>query len=153
MTPADLWQRIGLPPWVVRYDEVSFPDEVLHITAGRGVDVVYDSVGQATFEGSLASLRNRGLLCSFGQSSGPVPPFDIGRLNQAGSLFITRPSLFHYVADRDELERRASAVLDAVAANRLAVRIGARFALAEAPDAHRALEGRETTGKLLLLTD
>ena len=138
---------------VVRYDAVSFPDEVLHITAGRGVDVVYDSVGQATFEGSLASLRNRGLLCSFGQSSGPVPPFDIGRLNQAGSLFITRPSLFHYVADRDELERRASAVLDAVAANRLAVRIGARFALAEAPDAHRALEGRETTGKLLLLTD
>ena len=97
---------------VVRYDAVSFPDEVLHITAGRGVDVVYDSVGQATFEGSLASLRNRGLLCSFGQSSGPVPPFDIGRLNQAGSLFITRPSLFHYVADRDELERRASAVLD-----------------------------------------
>ena len=138
---------------VVRYGEVSFSDEVLRITAGRGVDVVYDSVGQATFEGSLASLRNRGLLCSFGQSSGPVPPLDIARLNHAGSLFVTRPSLLHYVADRDELELRASAVLEAVANRQLEVRIGGRFPLAAASDAHRALEGRETTGKLLLLPD
>jgi NADPH2:quinone reductase len=136
---------------IIRYGEVSFPDEVLHVTAGRGVDVVYDSVGKATFEGSLACLRNRGLLCSFGQSSGPVPPFDIGRLNHAGSLFVTRPSLFHYVADREELERRSTAVMEAVSANRLVVRIGARYPLSDAAEAHRALESRETTGKLLLI--
>jgi len=87
----------------------------------------------------------------FGQSSGPVPPFDLQRLNLGGSLFVTRPSLTHYTADRAELELRAGAVLDAVAAGRLRVRVGARFPLAEAPAAHRALEGRATTGKVLLL--
>jgi NADPH2:quinone reductase len=136
---------------IVRYTETSVPEAVREITGGRGVDVVYDSVGRSTFEGSLAALRPRGLLCSFGQSSGPVPPFDIARLNHAGSLFVTRPSLFHYTADRAELEMRASAVLEAVADERLSVRVGARFPLAEAAEAHRALEGRGTTGKLLLV--
>jgi NADPH2:quinone reductase len=138
---------------VIRYSETSVPDEVRQITGGRGVDVVYDSVGQATFEGSLASLRPRGLLCSFGQSSGPVPPLDIARLNQAGSLFVTRPSLLHYTADRDEFEMRAREVLHAVASEQLSVLIGARFPLEQASEAHRALEGRRTTGKVLLVPD
>ena len=136
---------------VVRYTERDFVAETRRLTAGRGVDVVYDSVGVTTFDGSLAALRPRGLLVLFGQSSGPVPPFDLQRLNLGGSLFVTRPSLTHYTADRAELELRAGAVLDAVAAGRLRVRVGARFPLAEAAAAHRALEGRATTGKVLLL--
>ncbi len=136
---------------VIRYTECDFADEVRQLTDGRGVDVVYDSVGQATFEGSLRALRPRGLLALFGQSSGTVPPFDLGRLNSLGSLFVTRPSLAHYTQDRAELELRAGAVLDAVAEGRLQVRVGARFGLAEAADAHRALEGRRTTGKVLLI--
>jgi NADPH2:quinone reductase len=129
----------------------AFAEEVRRSSGGRGCDVVYDSVGQATFEGSLRSLRPRGLLVLFGQSSGPVPPFELGRLNALGSLFVTRPSLAHYTADRAELELRAGAVLGAMAAGRLAVRVGARFPLSEAAEAHRALEGRETTGKVLLV--
>ncbi|MCA9511616.1 MAG: quinone oxidoreductase [Myxococcota bacterium] len=136
---------------IVRYTEADVPEAVKRITAGRGVDVVYDSVGQATFEGSLASLRPRGLLCSFGQSSGPVPPFELRRLNAMGSLFVTRPTLAHYMATREELEMRANDVLDAVADARLDVRIGARFPLERADEAHRALEGRASTGKLLLI--
>jgi NADPH2:quinone reductase len=136
---------------VLRYDQTDFAPELRRLTGGRGCDVVYDSVGQATFEGSLRSLRPRGLLVLFGQSSGPVPPFDLGRLNALGSLFVTRPSLAHYTADRAELELRAGAVLGAVAAGRLAVRIGARFPLADAAEAQRALEGRRTTGKVLLI--
>jgi NADPH2:quinone reductase len=136
---------------VVRYTERDFAEAVREITAGRGVDVVYDSVGQSTFEGSLASLRPRGLLVLFGQSSGPVPPFDLGRLNAMGSLFVTRPSLAHYTADRAELELRSGAVLGAIAAGELAIRIGAEYPLADAARAHRDLEARRTTGKLLLL--
>ena len=136
---------------VVRYTERDFTAEARRLTDGRGVDVVYDSVGATTFDGSLAALRVRGLLVLFGQSSGPVPPFDLQRLNLGGSLFITRPSLAHYTRDRAELELRAGAVLGAVATRRLRVRIGARFPLAEAAAAHRALEGRATTGKVLLL--
>jgi len=136
---------------VIRYSEVDVPEAVRRITAGRGVDVVYDSVGQATFEGSLASLRPRGLLCSFGQASGPVPPFELRRLNLLGSLFLTRPTLAHYMATREELEMRANDVLAAVADGRLDVRIGGRFPLEQADDAHRALEGRASTGKLLLI--
>jgi NADPH2:quinone reductase len=136
---------------VIRYDQCDFAQEARRHTGGRGVDVVYDAVGRATFEGSLASLRPRGLLALFGQASGPVPPFDLRRLNDLGSLFITRPSLAHYTAERSELEERAGAVLSAVAEGALDVRIGARFALADAADAHRALEGRATTGKVLLL--
>jgi len=138
---------------VVRYDECDFAEAVREHTAGRGVDVVYDSVGRDTFEGSLRCLRPRGLLCLFGQSSGPVPPFDPARLNALGSLFLTRPSLAHYVADRAELEERAGAVLSAVAEGTLQVRVGGRFTLAEAAEAHRALESRRTSGKLLLRPD
>ncbi len=134
---------------VLGYD--AFADEARRLTDGRGCDVVYDSVGQTTFDGSLRSLRPRGLLVLFGQSSGPVPPFDLGRLNALGSLFATRPSLAHYTASPRELELRAGAVLGAAAAGRLHVRIGARFALSEAAEAHRALEGRRTTGKVLLV--
>jgi NADPH2:quinone reductase len=136
---------------VIRYTEADVPESVQRITGGRGVDVVYDSVGLTTFEGSLASLRPRGLLCLFGQSSGSVPPFDLGRLNGMGSLVVTRPSLMHFVATRDELEERARAVLYAVADGDLDVRIGARFPLERAGDAHGALEGRGTSGKVLLI--
>ncbi len=136
---------------VVRYDQGDFVAAARAASGGRGVDVVYDGVGQTTFDGSLASLRPRGLLVLFGQASGPVPPFDLQRLNAAGSLVVTRPSLAHFVATRAELEERAGAVLGAIAAGRLAVRIGARFPLAQAADAQRALEARATTGKLLLI--
>jgi NADPH2:quinone reductase len=136
---------------VIRYDREDVAVELRRLTEGRGCDVVYDSVGQSTFEGSLRSLRPRGLLVLYGQSSGPVPPFELGRLNALGSLFVTRPSLGHYTADRAELELRAGAVLGAVAAGRLSVRIGARFALRDAAEAQRALEARRTTGKVLLL--
>lgn len=136
---------------VIRYDECDFAARVREISDGRGCDVVYDSVGQATFEGSLASLRPRGLLALFGQSSGAVPPFDLQRLNQGGSLFVTRPSLAHYIATREELEMRAGDVLGAVASGDLSVRVGASFVLERACDAHRALEGRQTTGKVLLI--
>jgi NADPH2:quinone reductase len=135
---------------VIRYTETDFAPAVRELTEGRGVDVVYDSVGKTTFEGSLASLRPRGLLVLFGQSSGPVPPFDLGRLNGGGSLFVTRPSLAHYTADRAELELRAGAVLGAIEKSKLHIRIGGEFPLEHAAEAHRALEGRKTTGKLLL---
>ena len=136
---------------VIRYDEVDdFAAEVRRITGGRGADVVYDSVGRTTFDGSLRSLRPRGLLALYGQSSGPVPPFELRRLNDLGSLYLTRPSLAHYSAAREELELRAGEVLASVAAGRLRVRIGARHPLADAAAAHRALEGRATTGKVLL---
>lgn len=136
---------------IVRYTEADVAAEVRRLTGGRGVDVVYDSVGRSTFEGSLASLRPRGILVLFGQSSGPVPPLDLRRLNDLGSLFVTRPSLAHYTATREELELRAGAVLGDVASGRLRVRIGARWPLAEAAAAHRALEGRATAGKVLLV--
>jgi NADPH2:quinone reductase len=136
---------------VILYDDVDFSAETRRLTDGRGVDVVYDGVGATTFDRSIASLRPRGLMCLYGAASGPVPPFDPQILNQRGSLFLTRPSLAHYTADRAELELRASAVMDAVAAGRLNVRIGARYPLAQAAEAHNALEGRQTTGKVLLI--
>jgi NADPH2:quinone reductase len=136
---------------VILYDELDFSAEVRRLTDGRGVDVVYDGVGATTFDRSIASLRPRGLMVLYGASSGPVPPFDPQILNQRGSLFMTRPSLAHYTATRAELELRASAVLEAIAAGKLKVRIGARYPLAEAADAHRALESRTTTGKVILL--
>jgi len=135
---------------VIRYTEEDFAEGVHRLTEGRRADVVYDSVGQSTFEGSLRSLRPRGLLVLFGQSSGVVPPFELNRLNTLGSLFVTRPSLAHYTQDRAELEERASAVLLAVDEGALQIRIGAEFPLAGAADAHRALESRATSGKLLL---
>lgn len=135
---------------VVRYDQTDFRERARAWTGGRGVDVVYDSVGRSTFEGSLGSLRPRGLLCLFGQASGPVPPFDLGRLNGAGSLFVTRPSLGHYVATRSELEQRAGWVFESLVEGRLYPSIDGHYALADAAAAHRDLESRRTTGKLLL---
>jgi NADPH2:quinone reductase len=135
---------------VIRYDETDFAVETRKLTGGRGVDVVYDSVGRTTFDGSLASLRPRGLLALFGQASGPVPAFDLQRLNQGGSLFVTRPSLAFYTATRAELELRAHAVLDAIASGALRVRIDRSYPLRNAAEAHRHIEARGTTGKLLL---
>lgn len=118
--------------------------------AARGVDVVYDGVGKATFDASLASLRPRGLMCLFGGASGQVPPFDLQRLNAAGSLFVTRPTLGSYLLDRDELLWRSGDVLGALADGSLKLRIGGRYPLERAADAYEALEGRQTTGKLIL---
>ncbi len=134
---------------VLRYAEV--PARVRELTNGRGVDVVYDGVGAATFEGSLASLRPRGLLALFGQASGAVPPFDLFRLSKAGSLFVTRPTMAHYLASREELLARAEALFAAVQAGVLSVRLGGRYELADAASAHRYLAGRGSTGKLILL--
>jgi NADPH2:quinone reductase len=136
---------------VIRYTEQDVVEEVRGRTDGRGVDVVYDSVGQTTIDASLRSLRVRGLLVLFGQSSGVVPPIEPYRLNILGSLFLTRPTLAHYTATREELELRAGAVLGGVADGSLHVHIGARYALDRVANAHRALEGRLTTGKLLLI--
>ena len=136
---------------VILYTEQDFAAEVGRLTGGRGVQAVYDSVGRTTFDGSLACLAPRGMLVLFGQSSGPVPPFDPARLAAGGSLFLTRPSLFHYIAARAELLERAGEVLGWVAAGKLRLRIGAEYPLAEAAEAHRALEGRKTTGKVLLI--
>jgi NADPH2:quinone reductase len=113
---------------------------------------VYDSVGRTTFERSLRCLRPRGMMVLFGQSSGPVGPFDPQLLNQKGSLFLTRPTLAHYTATPDELRWRAGELFGWVADGSLAVRVGAEFPLEQAGEAHRALEGRRTTGKVLLRT-
>jgi NADPH2:quinone reductase len=123
---------------------------VKRLTGGGGADVVYDSVGKSTFDGSLSSVRPRGLLVLFGQSSGAVPPLDLQRLNQGGSLFVTRPSLAHYAATRAELLHRASAVFAGVKAGTLRVAISHRFPLGQAQDAHRVLEARQSLGKVLL---
>jgi NADPH2:quinone reductase len=136
---------------VIDYTREDVIEEIRRLTDGNGVDVVYDSVGQATFELSLRSLRARGLLVLFGQSSGPVPPINPLSLSAHGSLFVTRPTLAHYTATREDLEMRARAVFDAVGDGSLRVRIGARYPLDRAADAHRALETRRTTGKVLLL--
>lgn len=141
---------------VIRYRELTdlgtqLPARVRELTGGRGVRAVYDSVGKDTFDASMASLRPRGVLVLFGASSGPVPPIDPQRLNSAGSVYLTRPSLGAYTATREELVARTDELFAAVAAGRLHVRIGARYRLDEAEQAHRALEGRATTGKVLLL--
>ncbi len=136
---------------VVLYTETDLVTEVDRITEGRGVDVVYDGVGATTFDAGLTLLRPRGMMVLYGASSGPVPPLDPQLLNQRGSLFLTRPTLGHYIADREELVARASAVLGQVADGSLDVRIGGRYPLAEAGRAHADLEGRRTTGKLLVV--
>lgn len=127
------------------------PALVRELTEGQGVHAVYDGVGKDTFEASLASLRPRGMLVLFGAASGQVPPFDPQRLNKAGSLFLTRPTIAHYALTRAELEWRTSEVLGAAASGDLDVRVGATYPLAEAGAAHEALEGRGTTGKVLLV--
>jgi NADPH:quinone reductase len=136
---------------VIRYDSEDIVAGVKQHNQGRGVDVVYDSVGKTTFDASLASLRPRGLLVLFGGASGPVPQFDIQRLNQHGSLYLTRPSLYHFISTRAELEKHAGAVLTAAASGKLRARIAERYPLSAAAQAHRDLEGRKSTGKLLLL--
>ncbi|MBF6414441.1 quinone oxidoreductase family protein [Nocardia cyriacigeorgica] len=135
---------------VLRYGD-DLAERVGVLTDGVGVAAVYDGVGAATFESSLASLRIRGMLALFGAASGPVPPFDLQRLNAAGSLFVTRPTLAHYTRDRAELLWRAGDVLEAIAEGALAIRVGATYPLAEAAQAHRDLEGRKTTGSIVLL--
>jgi NADPH2:quinone reductase len=142
--------RVNGADEVIRYTEEDFEQEVRRLTNGRGVDVVYDSVGKTTFDKSLNCLRPRGLMALFGSSSGPVPPLDPQTLNAKGSLFLTRPTLAHHVLTRDELLWRAGEVLEAVAAGVLALRIHQTYPLAHAGDAHRALESRATTGKLLI---
>lgn len=132
------------------YTRQDFEAEVKRLTDGKGVDVVYDSVGKTTFEKSLNSLRPRGLLALFGQSSGPVPPFDPSILNGKGSLYLTRPSLAHYVATRSELLWRAGDVLNWIESGKLKLRVDRTYPLAEAAQAHRDLEGRKTAGKLVL---
>lgn len=136
---------------VIRYDEVDDIAASVRQFATDGVHVVYDGVGRSTFDASLASLRPRGMLVLFGGSSGQVPPLDLQRLNSGGSLFVTRPTLVNYTASRDELVRRASEVLGSIADGSLQIAIGGRYALDDAASAYRDLEGRRTTGKLLLI--
>ena len=132
-------------------DLAELPGRVKELAGGRGVDVVYDGVGKSTFDASLASLRPRGMMVLYGGSSGQVPPFDIQRLNRGGSLFLTRPTMGHYIAAREELLWRTSEILGAVADGSLKVSIGGRYPLTEAATAYDALAGRQTTGKLLLI--
>ena len=134
---------------VIGYDAVT--EEVRQLTGGEGVPVVYDNVGQATFDASLASLRPHGVLVLYGQSSGPVPPFDPGRLARGGSLYLTRPTLAHFIASRADLTRRAADIFGWVVDGSLSVHIGHRYPLAEAARAHEELQSRRTTGKVLLI--
>lgn len=136
---------------VIRYDEVPDVADAVRSLAPAGVDVVYDGVGKATFDASLASLRRRGMLVLFGGASGQVPPFDLQRLNSGGSLYVTRPTLAHYAAERDELLWRAGEVLGAVRDGTLRLEIGGRYPLDDAAGAYRDLEGRASTGKLLIV--
>lgn len=136
---------------VILYSRQDFAAEARRLTGGRGVQVVYDGVGRATFDRSLDSLARRGTMVLFGQASGPVPPFDPTVLNAKGSIFLTRPSLFHYIAEKEDLSSRAHEVLGWIKEGRLKLRIGLELPLGEAGAAHRALEGRITTGKVLLL--
>jgi NADPH2:quinone reductase len=136
---------------VILYTQSDFEVETKRLTGGKGVDVVYDSVGKTTFEKGLNVLRPRGMMVLFGGSSGAVPPFDLIGLSQKGSLFVTRPSLLHYIASREELVARSGAVFGMIAAGKLKLRIDHLYPLAEAQRAHRELEGRKTTGKLLLI--
>jgi NADPH2:quinone reductase len=136
---------------VIRYTEDDFAAQARRITGGRGVDVVYDSVGKTTFEKSLDSLRPRGMMVLFGGSSGQVPPLDLQVLNLKGSLFITRPNLAHYIAERAELEQRAGDLFNAVERGTLKLRIERTYPLSDASRAHTDLAARKTTGKLLLI--
>jgi len=146
---AQLARDAGADECII-YTEADFETETKRLTDGKGVHVVYDGVGKATFDKDLEVLRPRGYLVLFGGSSGAVPPFDLIKLSQKGSLFITRPTLGHYTITREELEWRANDVLQAIVRGDLKLRIHKVYPLAEAAQAHRDLEGRKTTGKLLL---
>jgi NADPH2:quinone reductase len=136
---------------IIFYTQDDFESETRRLTGGKGVDVVYDSVGKTTFEKGLNVLRPRGMMVLFGGSSGAVPPFDPIMLSSKGSLFLTRPTLGHYTATREELAARASELFDMVAKKKLKLRVEHVYPLAEARQAHRDLEGRKTTGKLVLV--
>jgi NADPH2:quinone reductase len=136
---------------VIRYTETDFVQGVKDLTGGVGVAVVYDGVGKTTFDGSLASLARRGVLALFGASSGAVPPVDPQRLNAAGSVFLTRPTLAHHIATPEEYRWRCDELFQAIAGGRVSIRVGGRYPLADAARAHADLEGRRTTGKLLLI--
>lgn len=146
---ATLAREAGAAEVLLAGDDLA--DRVRELTGGDGVAVAFDGVGRDTFDASLASLRRRGTLVLFGAASGPVPPVDPQRLNRAGSVYLTRPTLHHYVAGRDELVARAAAVFAAVTDGTLHVRIGHRYPLDQAAQAHRDLEARRTTGKVLLV--
>jgi NADPH2:quinone reductase len=135
---------------VILYTQTQFDDEVKRITSGKGLDVVYDGVGKTTFEQSLKCLRRRGLLALYGAASGPVPPFDLIRLSQMGSLFITRPISLDYVRTREELTSVTDPLFEMYKAGQLKLRINPPYALKDAGKAHTDLEGRGTTGKLVL---
>jgi NADPH:quinone reductase len=147
---AELARKAGAQE-VILYTQADFTAEVKRLTGGAGVRAVYDSVGKATFLKSLDCLQPRGMMVSFGQSSGKAEPIEPTLLSAKGSLYLTRPVLGAYIADRASLERRAGDVLGWVAAGKLSVRVGASFPLAEAAEAHRQLEARKTTGKVILL--
>ena len=146
---AELARAAGADEVIV-YTSEDFVEEVKQITKGQGVHVVYDSVGKSTFLRGLDVLAKRGMMVLFGQSSGPVEPIDPQVLNAKGSLYLTRPTLIHYAAAREDLLERAGDIFDWISSGELDVRIGAEFPLSEAAEAHRALEGRLTTGKVLL---
>jgi NADPH2:quinone reductase len=135
---------------VIRYDTDDVAARVKEITDGKGVPVVYDSVGKATFEGSLSSLARRGMLVTFGNASGPAPAIEPLRLSRGGSLFLTRPTLFDYIATTEELDESAAALFEVLSNGQVKVEIGQRFPLAEIRAAHEALEGRKTTGSTVL---
>ncbi|PYO36225.1 MAG: NADPH:quinone reductase [Gemmatimonadetes bacterium] len=147
---AELAREAGADE-VILYTQQDFEVEVKRMTDGAGLQVVYDSVGQTTFTKGLNCLAPRGIMVLYGQSSGPVGPFDPQILNQKGSLFLTRPTLHHYIAAREELVARAEEVLDWVREEKLRVRIAAELPLAQAAEAHRLLEGRRALGKVLLI--
>lgn len=136
---------------VILYSKDDFETETKRLTGGKGVHVVYDGVGKTTFDKDLNVLRPRGYLVLFGGASGAVPPFDLIKLSQKGSLFVTRPSIGNYIATQEELQQRAGAVLSMVASGKVKLRISRDYSLQEAPQAHRDLEGRKTTGKLLII--
>jgi NADPH:quinone reductase len=138
---------------VINYRTEDFAARVKEITGGKGVDVAYDSVGKDTFPKSLDCIKPRGLWVSFGNASGPVPPFEMGILTQKGSLFATRPSLFGYIATRQELLENAGDVMDMVRLGRVKIRVTKAYPMAEAEQAHRDLEARATTGSVVLLAD
>lgn len=147
---CDIARRAGADH-VINYEKQDFEEETKRLTAGKGVHVVYDGVGKATFEQGLNVLLPRGYMVLFGGASGAVPPFDLIKLSQKGSLYVTRPTLAAYIATREELEWRASEVMGWVASGKLRISIGQTYPLAEAERAHRDLEARKTTGKTLLI--
>lgn len=147
---AELAREAGADE-VILYKEQDFAAEARRLTDGRGVQVVYDGIGRTTFDKSLDSLARRGMMVLFGQASGPVPPFDPNILNGKGSVYLTRPSLFHYIVTREELTSRAGEVLGWIREGKLKLRVGLELPLREAAEAHRALEAGRTTGKVLLL--